>query len=78
LIRLSYVDAAARVMRFKIDTVTSHCHGYVIVSTGIRFNRIQSFSATYQDASFKVATGVLDFIEEAVNDILTFDSMEYV
>jgi len=76
LIRLSYVDAAARFMRFKIYTVTSNFHRYVIVSVGIRFNGIQSFSATYQDASFKVATGVFDFIEDAVNDILTFDSME--
>jgi hypothetical protein len=55
-IRLSYVDAAARFMRFKIYTDTSNFHGYVIVSAGIRFNEIQSFSATYQDASFKVAT----------------------
>jgi hypothetical protein len=78
LIRLSYVDAVARFMRFKIYTDSSNFHWSVIASTGIRFNGIQSFSATYQDASFKVATSVFDFIEDAANDMLTFVSMEYV
>lgn len=76
MFRLSYVDAAARFMRFKIYTITSNFHGYVNVSAGIIFNGIHSFSATYLDASFKVATGMFDFIEDTVNDIQTFDSME--